>query len=227
MAVRNGLTDSPQLRKANVERKGSAENSILIVGICGSLRPDSHTRMAVKTALEGAREVGAEIRLIDLRDYELVFCTGDEGDYPEDVFRLRRDVKQAQGIILGTPEYHGGFSGVLKNALDLMGTGEFEGKMLGLVGVSGGRMGAANALNSLRTIGRALHAWVVPNQVSIPEAWKRFDGAGNIRDAELEARLTGIGREVARFAFLHSSETAQEFLRAWEDAPWNPAGEPR
>jgi FMN reductase len=112
-----------------MEREDSTESSILIVGICGSLRPDSYTRMAVNTALEGAREVGAAIRLIDLRDYELVFCTGDEGDYPEDVFRLRRDVEQAQGIILGTPEYHGGFSGVLKNALDLMGTGEFEGKM--------------------------------------------------------------------------------------------------
>ena len=63
--------------------------------------------------------------------------------------------------ILATPEYHGGSSGVLKNALDLMGFDEFEGKMVGLVGVSGGRMGAVDALNTLRNIGRALHAWVV------------------------------------------------------------------
>jgi len=64
-------------------------------------------------------------------------------------------VKRAQGILLATPEYHGGYSGVLKNALDLMGFDEFEGKMIGLVGVSGGNMGAFGALSSLRSVGRA------------------------------------------------------------------------
>ncbi len=203
------------------------ENRILIVGICGSLRPGSYTRMAVEITLQVAQEVGAQTQLIDLRNYELILCTGNESDYPKDVFRLRKDVKQAQGIILGTPEYHGGFSGVLKNALDLMGFDEFEGKMLGLVGVSGGKMGAVNALNSLRTIGRALHAWVLPDQVSLPEARKLFDEERNLKDAGLEARLKGLGREVARFAFLHSSEKAQEFLQAWENAPFNPGGDIR
>ena len=133
------------------------ETSILVVGICGSLRAVSYTCMAVEVALQGAQEIGAQTRLIALRDYELVFCGGkeDESTYPEDVFRLRREVEQAQGIILGTPEYHGSFSGVLKNALDLMGFAEFEGKMVGLVGVSGGGMGAVNALNSLRAVARA------------------------------------------------------------------------
>jgi FMN reductase len=144
--------------------------------------------------------------------------------YPEDIFRLRRDVSQAKGIILGTPEYHGSFSGVLKNALDLMGFEEFEGKMIGLVGVSGGAMGAVNALNSLRTVGRAVHAWVVPEQVSIPEAWKVFDESGMLHDSALEQRLKAVGRQVTRFAYLHASEQAQEFLRAWEGAPVNPGG---
>ena len=203
---------------------GSQEQPILVVGLCGSLRPLSHSRMAVEMALQGAREVGAEAQLLDLREYKLVFCTGDERDYGEDVFRLRRDVQRAQGIILGTPEYHGGVSGVLKNMLDLMGFNEFGSKMLGLIGVSGGRMGAVNALNSLRTVGRALHAWVLPDQVSIPEAWKLFDEGGNLKDRELAERLNSLGREVARFAYLHSSEQAQEFLRLWENAPTNPGG---
>jgi FMN reductase len=68
------------------------------------------------------------------------------------------NLRRKKRIILVTPEYHGGYSGVLKNALDLMGFDEFEGKMLGLVGVSGGRMGAFGARNSLREVGRALHA---------------------------------------------------------------------
>jgi hypothetical protein len=61
-----------------------------------------------------------------------------------------------------------------------MGFEEFEGKMLGLVGVSGGTMGAFSALEGLRNIGRALHAWVVPEQASIRQAWQKFDEAGKL-----------------------------------------------
>ena len=202
------------------------ENHVLVVGICGSLRPKSYTQLAVNIALKGAQEVGAQTQLIDLRDYNLVFCDGkeDESNYPEDVFKLRREVKQSHGIILGTPEYHGNVSGVLKNALDLMGFAELEGKMLGLVGVSGGKFGATNALSSLRTTGRAVHAWVIPEQASIPEAWKAFDSAGNLKNGELENRVKEIGRQVARFAYLHMSERTQDFLNAWEGAPINPGG---
>jgi len=191
------------------------ETTLRIAGISGSLRAGSYTRRAVEIALEGAAETGAETRLIDLRDYNLVFRDGkDDTGYPDDVFRLRSEVKQAEGVILGTPEYHGSFSGVLKNALDLMGFDEFEGKMIGLVGVSGGRMGAFDALNSLRNIGRALHAWVIPEQTSVPEAWKVFSEDGKIADPQLEQRLKEIGRQVARFSRLHKCENALEFLRS-------------
>jgi NAD(P)H-dependent FMN reductase len=78
----------------------------------------------------------------------------------------------------------------------------------------------------LRTIGRSLHAWIIPEQVSIPQAWKMFDDAtGNLRDKDLEHRLKEIGRQVARFAYLHTSEEALEFLRLWESAPVNPGGD--
>jgi len=199
------------------------ETTLRIAGISGSLRAGSYTRRAVEIALEGAAETGAETRLIDLRDYNLVFRDGkDDTGYPDDVFRLRTEVKQAEGVILGTPEYHGSFSGVLKNALDLMGFDEFEGKMIGLVGVSGGRMGAFDALNSLRNIGRVLHAWVIPEQASVPEAWKVFSEDGQIADAQIEERLKEIGRQVARFARLHKCESALEFLNSWQKAPANP-----
>ena len=199
---------------------------VSVVGICGSLREKSYTRMALAVALQGAAEVGAATRLIDLRDYDLVFCNGNNAaDLPEGVLRLRREVRAAQGILLGTPEYHGGYSGVLKNALDLMGFDEFEGKMVGLIGVGAGRMGAFNALNGLRSIGRALHAWVIPEQVSIAQAGKEFDESGRLRDPELARRVKEVGRNVARFSFLHTSEQALEFLRLWEEAPENPGGD--
>jgi NAD(P)H-dependent FMN reductase len=197
-----------------------------IVGVCGSLRSQSYTRMAVALALQGAEEVGAMTSLVDLRDRNLIFSDGREHEksYPEDVFTLRKELKEANGIILGTPEYHGSFSGVLKNAIDLMGFKEFEGKIMGLVGVSGGALGAVNALNGLRVVGRALHAWVIPQQVSVPEAWRVFNEDGGIHDAAIEERLKDLGRKVARFAYLHNSEQAREFLEAWENAPLNPGG---
>ena len=172
-----------------------SETPIRVVAICGSLRPGSYTRMALQTALRGAADLGASTQLIDLRDYELVFCDGkqDESRYPQDVFRLRQEVRAAHGIILGTPEYHGGMSGVLKNALDLMGFDELEGKLIGLVGVSGGRFGAVTGMDSLRVVGRALHAWVLPEQVAIPQAWETFDAAGDPKDPELRDRLLALG----------------------------------
>jgi NAD(P)H-dependent FMN reductase len=201
-----------------------------IVGISGSLRSGSYTTLAVRLALKGAEELEeCQTKLIDLRDYQLLFCDGkdDESQFPKDVFRLREEVKQAHGIILGTPEYHGGYSGVLKNALDLMGFEEFEGKMLGLLGVSGGAMGAFGAMNSLREVGRALHAWVVPEQASIPQAWQEFDDAGNLKNPKLDERVRQVGRQVARFAYLHGSCEANEFLQRWEKARENPGGEDR
>jgi len=199
---------------------------VKIVGICGSLRKGSYSRKALRIALQGAKAVGAKIHLVDLRDYNLNFCDGnkDESNYNSDVFNLRNAVKEAQGIILSTPEYHGSFSGVLKNALDLMGFEEFEGKMLGLIGVSGGKMGATDALNNLRTVGRALHAWVIPEQATIPSAYQAFDDSDNLIDTKLEQRVTEVGRQVARFSYLHSSKEAQEFINLWEEAPENPGG---
>ncbi len=209
-----------------MKQRGAVQQAIRVVGICGSLRPASFTRQALRISLRGAEEFGAETRLIDLANYSLNFCDGkeDESSYPADVFRLRSEVRAADGLILGTPQYHGSFSGVLKNAMDLMGFDEFEGKMLGLVGVSGGAAGAFEALNHLRSVGRALHAWVIPEQVSVTEAWKWFDARGNLKEAGAEKRLLEVGRQVARFARLHKWEQ-QEFLKCWETAVENPGAE--
>lgn len=199
------------------------QQEIVITGVVGSLREAGHTRIAVTTALEGAAESGAVTRLADLREYDLPFCNEDEPDSPE-VIRLRADVGSAHGLILGTPEYHGGYSGVLKNAIDLMGFDEFEGKIVGLVGVSGGAMGAQQALHGLRVIGRALHAWVIPQQASVPQAYENLAPTAPERET-YERRLREVGRQVARFSALHSSDEAVAFLRAWEEAPSNPGGE--
>ncbi|MFZ0593108.1 MAG: NADPH-dependent FMN reductase [Bryobacteraceae bacterium] len=201
----------------------TAEPEIKVVAIGGSLRVDSYTTIALRIALEGAEEMAAGTCLLNLRDFNLAFAGLDDSDSNPGILRLREQVRGAHGILLGTPEYHGSFSGVLKNALDLMGFEEFEGKMIGLVGVSAGRMGAFDALNTLRNVGRALHAWVVPEQVSIPEATKVFNG-GELKDQETVQRLRHLGSSVAEFARLHACGRAREFVESWEAALENPGG---
>ena len=205
------------------------QHPLHIIGIVGSLRQGSYTRMAVQIALQGAEEMGATTRLIDLRNYDLPFCNGehDQVEGFPDALRLRAEIAAAQGVILGSPDYHGSFSGVLKNALDLMGFDEFGGKVMGLVGVSGGALGTVNALNDLRKVGRSLHAWVVPQQAAVPQASQHFDANGKLDDPDYAKRLQEVGREVARFAYLLTSRETLAFLEMWENAMPNPRGEGR
>lgn len=196
----------------------TADEGVRVVGLCGSLRSDGYTRAALNVALAGAAGEGALAQLLDLRDYDLPFCTdGNEADVSPGVRLLRRSVKEANGIILATPNYHGTLSGVLKNALDLMSTSEFEGKVVGLVGVSGGRMGGASTLNTLRAIGRTLHAWVIPSEAWIYNADSAFTEDGQIKDPSSEWRVRDVGRKVARLTQMLASKEARELLQLWEE----------
>jgi NAD(P)H-dependent FMN reductase len=202
----------------------SPEKAVRVVGLCGSLRHGSFTKMALKAALSAAASPVCETELIDLLDFNLFFADGrpERGGVSPDLERFRARIRSSDGVIIGTPEYHGSFTGVLKNALDLTGFTEWQGKMIALIGVSGGRMGAYNALNSLRDIGRSLHAWVIPEQVVIPEAHKQFDASGNLTDRNLEKRLSELGKQVARFAYLHKCAAAHDFMADWEKSQPNP-----
>jgi multimeric flavodoxin WrbA len=123
-----------------------------ITAVCGSLSKKSTTKMALDLALKGAAEYDVDTSLIHLRDYKLVFYGEvEEENYPPDVLKLRKVIKESNALIIGTPEYHGSLSGALKNMLDLMGQQEFEGKIVGIVGVAGGHTGAINSLNTKDT----------------------------------------------------------------------------
>jgi FMN reductase len=175
--------------------------------------------MAVRCALLGAEEHGAHTQVLDLAAYDLPFL-GQEQERTATmaVERFLADLRAADGIILGSPEIHGSVSGVLKNALDLTNRELFEGKMLGIIGVAGGRMGASETLSHLRAIGRSLHAWVVPTQVSIAAADEAFDSRGEPANQELGERLRSVGTQVAHFARLHKCENHLQFMKDWEGA---------
>jgi NAD(P)H-dependent FMN reductase len=162
---------------------------IKIVGINGSLRPGSYSAMALEVAISRVQGLGVETEIIDLRKLSLPFCNGgdDYSDYP-DVAKMQQTVKSAAGLILATPEYHGSVSGVMKNALDLMSFEDLSGKVAGLISVLGGQSNS-NALNDLRIILRWVHAWVIPEQIGLGQAWKVFNEEGKILDEKLSQRF--------------------------------------
>jgi len=162
---------------------------VKIVGIGGSLRPDSSSYQALAVAIQRVQALGASTEILDLREMDLPFCDGGE-DYPgyPDVIRLRETVQEADGLILATPEYHGSVSGVLKNALDLMSFDQLSGKVTGLISVLGGQSNS-NALNDLRVIMRWVHGWVIPEQIAIGQSWKAFGKDGKLLDETLSQRF--------------------------------------
>lgn len=169
---------------------------VKIVGIAGSLRSGSYSYQALEQAAQRVNALDAEMEILDLRLLNLPFCNGEDnyGDYP-DVAKLRETVKQADGLVLATPEYHGGVSGVLKNALDLMSFDELSGKVTGLISVLGGQPNS-NALNDLRLIMRWVHGWVIPEQVAIGQAWKAFGEDGKLLDEGIAKRLDAFAQSL-------------------------------
>jgi FMN reductase len=194
---------------------------VRITGLCGSLRLNGFTKKALSVALTGATESGAVTQLIDLGEYDLPFCNGETGEMyrgSPGVRRLRQNVGMANGIILATPSYHGTISGVLKNALDLLSTREFDGKVVGFIGVSGDRVSGASALATLRTIGKALHAHVIPSEVWIYDAASAFAANGFLRDDATAQRVREVGQKVVRLTQMLVSKEARDLLGLWENA---------
>jgi NAD(P)H-dependent FMN reductase len=170
-----------------------------VVAICGSLRDESVTRVALETALDAADEEGAETDLLDLREYELPAYDPDADDEEAgDAARLARAVREADAILLGSPMYHGSYSSVLKTALDYCGFDEFENKTVGLLAVSGGSF-PLTALEHLRSVCRALDAWVLPHQAAVPRSHSAVRD-GTFTDDDVAERVRELGREVVGYA---------------------------
>ena len=99
--------------------------------------------------------VGVCTDFLDLAETGLPMCksAADTDGHPG-----KRDlVERAQGFVLATPEYHNSYSGVLKNALDLLSSEQLGDKMFGLIGIAGGDMGTVGALNRAAPCGAGLH----------------------------------------------------------------------
>ncbi len=169
-----------------------------VITICGSLREDSSTALALRVSAEAAKLAGANVEVIDLGSLALPFCDGrtDEVSYGGDTVQFIQTVQSADGLILGSPNYHGSVTGVLKNALDLLGPDAIRDKLVGLVATARGDAGAMNTLNHLRHICRWMNGWVLPAEVSIPRAHEML---GQHVDVHIRSQLENLGRELVRY----------------------------
>ncbi|MFB6146924.1 MAG: NADPH-dependent FMN reductase [Halobacteriaceae archaeon] len=191
-----------------------------VVALCGSRRGGSHTRAGLQYALAGAEGTGAAGELIDLRELDLPPLKPDDPE-PADAEALTRTVRAADAVLLGTPMYHGSYSGVLKNALDYCGFDEFDGKTVGLLAVAGGSF-PVTALDHLRSVCRALDAWVLPHQAAIPQASGAFIDAADadaapprgadavLADEDLRDRVETLGVRAVRYADIESEPATFE-----------------
>jgi len=148
-------------------------------------------------ALDAADAAGASTELVDLRALDLPMFDADE-DAPGDAAELAATVRAADAILLGTPMYHGSYSSPLKTALDYCGFDEFEDKTVGLLAVAGGGF-PVTALEHLRSVCRALDAWVIPHQAAIPKASNAIDDGAFVDDG-LAERVRTLGRRAVQYA---------------------------
>ena len=172
-------------------------DSVHVVALSGSRRDGSHTHEAADRALTAAADAGAATDLVDLGSTDLPAFDPDRPD-AGDAALLRERVRRADAVLLGTPMYHGSYASPLKTALDYCGFDEFESTTVGLLAVAGGGF-PTPALEHLRSVARALDAWVLPHQVAIPNSQEAFEG-GRLTDADLVERVETLGRELAEYA---------------------------
>lgn len=172
-----------------------------IVAIPGSLRKNSYNKMAIKYLAQGAEEAGAEVEILDLKEYNLPVYDSDiekEGT-PENVEKFVQKIIDADSIIICTPEYNHSIPGGLKNAIDWASRSShhpFQDKPLALAGTSGGYWGTIRCQQAMIPVLRALGSHILHTQVFIPSAKKVFDEEGNITDEKVKKKLLRLGKEL-------------------------------
>lgn len=183
-----------------------------IVGISGSMNTDSTTKQAVRIVLESAKAAGADIELIHLAEWKMPLYDDreDTSTYPEIVHRFIKTISEADGLVIGSPEYHGTLTGALKNSLDFLEGRHLRDKQVAIIGVAGGSMGATNTVNTLQLIMRNLHAWPLPASPSIPNAYNAFTPEGKLKDERLQARMELLGKQLVQYVHSMNPNTEKQ-----------------
>lgn len=178
--------------------------SIRILALSGSARRDSHNRKLLAVMAQGAVAAGATVETWDFHARPLPLMDEDleaEG-VPENARALKAAFRAADGFLIATPEYNGGYPPLLKNAIDWASRAMpgdapgsvYKNKTCVLAGATIGRWGAVRSQRQLREVLGYLGCIMLPETLSVSEAGKAFDGEGGFLDAKTAQLAQAAGR---------------------------------
>jgi len=177
-----------------------------IVGLGGTTRVGSTSEKALTVALARARALGAEVRAFT--GVALAFEPYDPA------IKLRSSpatllieaLREADGVIIATPGYHGSISGLIKNALDytedMRGDTRpyLEGRAVGCIVCADGTQALGSTVQAVRSIVHALRGWPTPLAALINSTSGPFSPNGEVSDAAVECQLHILATQVVDFA---------------------------
>ena len=175
----------------------STSSRLLVVP--GSARGGSLNKRLAEVATAAARSAGAEVTLIDLRDYPMPVYDGDleaaQGQPPpaRDLAALFRD---HAAILFVSPENNASVPSLLKNTIDWMSRlrdlDAFGGRVAALMAASPGALGGLRGLVHLRQVLQTLNMLVITEQFALPRAHQAFDTDGRLADARQNEQMTKV-----------------------------------
>ncbi len=179
-----------------------------ILAFAGSTRKDSFNKKVIGIAAQGAKAAGAEVTLIDLKEFALPLYDGDleaESGVPENAKKLKALMVEHDGFLIASPEYNSSITPVLKNAIDWVSRPApnepslvaFTGKTAVLMSASPGALGGLRGLVHLRAILGNIGVIVHPNQIAVSKAADAFNADGTLKDAKQQASIEGLGKTLA------------------------------
>ncbi|MDQ3323987.1 MAG: NAD(P)H-dependent oxidoreductase [Acidobacteriota bacterium] len=179
-----------------------------IIAFAGSLREKSYNKRVLKVAIEGARNAGAEVTFIDLKDYPMPIYNSDLQDnqgFPPIATALQRLLLEHDGLLIATPEYNASLPAVLKNAIDWasrangdLKTGDcFKGKVAAIMTASPGGFGGIRCLGHLRDVLTILLVNTLPSEIAVGNVGGMFDGdGGEMTNATMKGILEDLGKSL-------------------------------
>jgi chromate reductase len=174
-----------------------------ILAFAGSARNDSYNRKLVQVTANAARGAGADVTLVELKDYPLPLFDEDlerEGGAPENATKLKQLFLEHDGLLISSPEYNSSISPLLKNTIDWVSRGvegepplaAYRGKVATLMSASPGGLGGLRGLVHVRSILSSIGVIVLPDQLAISRAFEAFDADGALKDAKQKARVEAL-----------------------------------
>jgi chromate reductase, NAD(P)H dehydrogenase (quinone) len=179
-----------------------------ILAFAGSTRTESFNKKLAKIASIGAVEAGADVTVIDLRDFPMPIYDGDleqKDGLPSNARKLKDLMLTHQGFLISSPEYNSSISAVFKNTIDWtsrQSEGEiplacFKNKIAGIMSASPGMLGGLRGLVHVRSILGNIGVIVMPDQITIAKAHEAFNEDGTLKDKKQEDQVKKIGANVA------------------------------